>query len=121
VDQSLISALSALGGALVGGAISLLLQREQFRQEGEMHRQENKTVYAAEDTVRRMLSHTKYECRRFSALRKALLGFDDNELRRLLIRAGACSVDRGDGEEWWVLSEREPEYFSSVRAKEGRP
>lgn len=120
MDQSVLSALSALGGALVGGAISLLLQREQFRQNKEMHRQENKTVYAAEDTIHRMLSHNKYECRRFSARRKALLGFEDNELRRLLIRAGACSVDRGDGDEWWVLSDREPDYFAALHAKEGR-
>jgi hypothetical protein len=44
-------------------------------------------------------------------LRKALGGFTDDELRKILVRAGAVRVYREDGSEWWRLLSRMDEYI----------
>ena len=61
---------------------------------------QNKTDIMAEETARHFLSHKSYTDRSFDVLQKHLGGFEDNELRKLLVRAGALRVYRDDGSEW---------------------
>jgi hypothetical protein len=111
MDAALWSTLSALFGALVGGAISWLLNRQQFANQLAMLREQNKAEYMAEDTARHFLSHKSFTDRSFETLRSHLGGFDDDELRKILVRAGAIRVMREDGSEWWRLLSRMDEFI----------
>ena len=54
------------------------------------------------------------------AIRKQLAGFDDDDLRKILVRSGAVCVDRGDDDEWWMLLSREDDYITKARGRSGR-
>lgn len=65
----------------------------------------------AETTARQLLSHRGSTDRSFDALKTALGGFGDDELRKILVRAGAMRVFRDDGSEWWRLLSRMDEFI----------
>ena len=65
----------------------------------------------AEETARVFLSHKSFTDRSFDTLRNHLGGFEDDELRKILVRAGAMRVYREDGTEWWRLLSRMDEYI----------
>ena len=111
MELALWSSLSALLGALVGGGISFLLSRQQLRNQLEVLRQQHKTEFMAEETARHFLSHRSFTDRSFETLRNHLGGFEDDELRKILVRAGAIRVVREDGTEWWRLLSRMDEYI----------
>lgn len=112
---SMISAGSALFGALIGGLISFLLQRQKFAQELKIMQEEHKTEFMAESTARHFLSHKSYTDRSFETLQKHLGGFEDNELRKILVRAGAIRTFRDDGSEWWRLLDRMDEFIQKKK------
>jgi len=105
------SALYALMGTFVGGLISFVLQKQRLNHEIKLKREEYKTEFMAENTARHFLSHKSYTDRSFETLQKHLGGFDDNELRKILVRAGAIRIIRDDGSEWWRLLSRMDEYI----------
>ena len=76
-------------------------------------REENKTDFIAEETARHYLNHKSYTDRSFEVLQKHLGGFDEDELRKILVRAGAIRLYRDDGTEWWRLLERTAEYIKN--------
>ena len=108
------AALYTLAGTIVGGAISFLVQQQRFRQELKMLREEHKTEFMAESTVKHFLNHKSYTDRSFETIKKHLGGFDDDELRKILVRAGAIRNYRDDGSEWWRLLSRMDEYIEKV-------
>jgi hypothetical protein len=105
------SALSALLGALVGGCISWALNRQQFDNQLKLAREQHRTEFMAEETARALLSHKGFTDRSFETLRRHLGGFEDDELRKILVRAGAMRVYRDDGSEWWRLVSRQEEFI----------
>jgi lipopolysaccharide export system protein LptC len=111
MQAPLWSMLSALLGALVGGAISYFLNRQQFAHQLRIQQEQHKVEYMAEETARHFLSHQGYTDRSFETLRRALGGFTDDELRKILVRAGAIRVYRQDGSEWWRLLSRMDEFI----------
>jgi hypothetical protein len=111
MDAALWSSLSALLGALVGGGISYLLNRQQFRNQLRIQQEQHKVEYMAEETARHFLGHKSFTDRSFDTLRNHLGGFGDDELRKILVRAGAIRVYRDDGSEWWRLLSRMDEYI----------
>lgn len=117
MEAALWSTFSALLGALVGGGISFLLNRQQFSNQLRILQQQHKTEFMAEETARHFLSHKSFTDRSFETLQKNLGGFTDDELRRILVRAGAIRVYRDDGSEWWRLLSRMDEF---IAAKEQR-
>jgi len=50
----------------------------------------------AEVAIRSLLRPKEWELRSFGAIKRRMGGFDDDELRRLLVRAGALSFE-GEG------------------------
>jgi hypothetical protein len=50
----------------------------------------------AEVAIRSLLWPKEWELRSFGAIKRRMGGFDDDELRRLLVRAGALSFE-GEG------------------------
>jgi hypothetical protein len=111
MDAALWSSFSALLGAVVGGSISYLLNRQQLANQLRIQQEQHKVEFMAETTARHFLSHRSYTDRSFDTLRKHLGGFDDDELRKILVRAGAIRVFREDGSEWWRLLSRMDEYI----------
>ena len=111
MDPAFWHTLSALLGAAVGGCISYLLNRQLFRNQMELLKSQHKTEFMAEDTARHFLSHKGFTDRSFETLRNHLGGFDDDELRKILVRAGAIRVMREDGSEWWRLLSRMDEFI----------
>lgn len=82
------------------------------RLEGELAEQkvrlDNKTIFAAEEAVVRFLEfeYSGSDGRSFHFIRHRLRGFEDNELRRLLVRAGAVQFTDDAGRERWALWNR---------------
>ena len=81
-------------------------------------REQQKTDFMAEETVRHFLSHKTHIERSFETLKKHLGGFTDDELRKILVRAGAFRTFREDGSEWWKLLSRMSEWLERVKDKE---
>ena len=111
MDPAFWSSLAALLGAIVGGGISYLLNRQQLANQLRMLQEQHKVDFMAELTARHFLSHKSFTDRSFDTLRNHLGGFDDDELRKILVRAGAIRVFRDDGSEWWRLLSRMDEFI----------
>jgi hypothetical protein len=111
MEPAVWSSLSALLGAAVGGGISYLLNRQQFRNQLRILQEQHKVEFMAEATARHFLGHKSFTDRSFDTLRNHLGGFGDDELRKILVRAGAIRVYREDGTEWWRLLSRMDEYI----------
>jgi hypothetical protein len=111
MEPALWSSLSALLGAIVGGGISWLLNRQQLANQLRTLQEQHKVEFMAETTARHFLSHKSFTDRSFETLRNHLGGFQDDELRKILVRAGAIRVYREDGSEWWRLLSRMEEYI----------
>jgi hypothetical protein len=111
MDMALWNTFSALLGALVGGSITLFINRQTQKHQLRMLQQQYKAEFMAEETARHFLSHKSFTDRSFETLRNHLGGFGDDELRKILVRAGAIRVYRDDGSEWWRLLSRMEEFI----------
>ena len=118
MDPALWTALSALLGVIIGGGISYLLNRQQLANQLRVQQETNKVEFMAETTARHFLSHKSFTDRSFDTLRNHLGGFTDDELRRILVRAGAIRVYRADGSEWWRLLSRMEEFIERKQLDE---
>lgn len=117
MDTSLQIPLFTLLGTLIGGLITFAVNRQQFKHQLASIRQQNKTEFMAEETARHFLSHKSYTDRSFDVLQKHLGGFEDNELRKILVRAGAVREYRSDGSEWWFLLSRVDERIEKFKGR----
>jgi lipopolysaccharide export system protein LptC len=106
IDPNILTAVSALSGTIVGGLISYFLQKDKNKHEIELLKENNKTEFMAENTAKHYLSHKGYTDRSFEVLKKHLGGFEENELRKILVRAGAIRIYKEDGTEMWRLLSR---------------
>ncbi|MFC1531301.1 hypothetical protein ACFL5T_03565 [Gemmatimonadota bacterium] len=113
----LIPAFLTLFGVLIGGFVSYSIQRQQNRHEILLLKEQHKTDFMAETTARHYLMSKKFTDRSFSMLEERLGGFESDELRKILVRAGAVRHVRKDGSEWWRLIEREAEAIRRQREK----
>jgi hypothetical protein len=73
--------------------------------------------FAAECVAREMLMDRKWPYRTFRVLKYHLCGFTDDELRKILVRAGGIRLTAG-GQEVWGLLSRNREYLSVEEIKE---
>lgn len=97
------TALFTILGTLVGGLISYSLQDQRFKQELKIKQEEFKTEFMAERTVKHFLSDKRFKDRTFLTIKNHLGGFDDDELRKILVRSGAIRLKSNDGKEYWTL------------------
>ncbi|WP_327713716.1 hypothetical protein OG912_38135 (plasmid) [Streptomyces sp. NBC_00464] len=97
MDQG-VAALLAAGVSLVvgsgSGTVTVWLFRERLR-----------TEHMAEAAINRLLKHAEWPYRSLDRIRKEIGGFDDTELRRLLVRSGAVRLpnDPELGEVWGLV------------------
>ena len=78
----------------------------------------------AERSAKHFLEHSSFTDRSFNTLKKYLGGWDndEDELRRILVRAGAVRVFRKEknNEEWWYLLSRAGERLKKIKEKEAK-
>ncbi len=114
MSPEMTSGLFGLLGVLVGGLMSWWLQKDRSSTDLRIALESVKTEHMAEKTAQFYLTHKGYTDRSFEHLSKRLGGFEDNELRKILVRAGAVRYIRADGTEWWRLLTRTTEAAKRV-------
>jgi hypothetical protein len=75
-------------------------------------RLDNRAMYAAERVAHELLMHPAWAQRSFGAIQHRLGGFEEDELRRILVQAGAVRFTSG-GNEYWGLIERNRDALAS--------
>lgn len=116
MSQEIIVGLFGLLGVLIGGLMSWWLQKDRASTDLRIALEAIKTEHMAETTALYYLKYKGYTDRSFKMLKTRLGGFEDEELRKILVRAGAVRYIREDGSEWWRLISRIEE--ASERRKE---
>ncbi len=111
MENALYVIIGTILGGVISGLMSYVLQKQRFEQELRLKHEEFRTEFMAENTAKHFLNHKSYTDRSFDTLQKHLGGFDDDELRKILVRAGAIRIIREDGTEWWRLLSRMDEYI----------
>ena len=118
MDVALAAALFSLIGALIGTLSAFALQRSRIAADISIALESVKTEHMAEKTALHYLNHKGYTDRSFEMLSQRLGGFEGNELRKILVRAGAVRYIRADGSEWWRLLSRHAEARSRASSKD---
>ena len=78
----LVPIVVALITSVITGFITFRLQEHRLRTE-------LRTEFMVEETVKQLLNHPKWEQRSFSVIKQKVGGFEDDDLRKLLVRSGA--------------------------------
>ena len=103
ITAALVGALSAVIVSYIGFRV----QKWKFEKDFEHDRERIRTEFMAERVARQLLDSKTFRRRTFKMIQKRLGGFDDDELRKILVRAGAVRFVGGrTGKEFWGLVER---------------
>ena len=78
-------------------------------------RLDNRTIFAAEQVVRELMMDSEWNWRSFKIIQHHLGGFAEDELRKILVRAGAIRVTAKNGDELWGLLDRNRDYIGVER------
>ena len=94
--------LTSLATALITGLVTFSVQERKLKSE-------LRTEFMAEQVAKTLLENEKWKKRSFAEIQKRLGGFEDNDLRRILVRAGAVRFlvkdeDEKEKEMWGLLS-----------------
>jgi len=102
--------LGVVVGTLGGGLFNFLLENHRFRHEKEMFLLQNRSAEMVKTILSDMLNHRTHIDRSFSALKNAVGGYSDDQIRQFLHEVGARKANRESGEaEWWYLATRQEE------------
>jgi hypothetical protein len=69
-------------------------------------KREYRLEFMAETAARELLASEQWEKRSFAQIKARLGGFEDDELRKILVRAGAVRFKGSNDEELWGLRTR---------------
>jgi len=92
--------------ALIAGIVSLIVAVVTSITANRQIERQYRLEFAAERVVNRLLTHSKWRLRTFEVIQHHLGGFEENELRKILVRAGAIRYNSKSGKELWGLLER---------------
>jgi hypothetical protein len=106
VITAIVGFLGAVLGALAGGWVSLIIQERKLKHDFELDREKVRTEFIAEQAAKQLLESEKWQKRSFEEIQKRLGGFEENELRRILVRAGAVRFMGNEDKELWGLLTR---------------
>ena len=110
-----------MNAAIIAGAVSLSITLVMVLVaiiliNRKVHHNSN-LDFAAEGVAREFLMDRKWPYCTFRVLKYHLCGFTDDELRKILVRAGGIRLTAG-GQEVWGLLSRNREYLSVEEIKE---
>ena len=74
--------LTSVITALLTAIVTFAIQERKLKAE-------LRTEFMAEQAAKSLLENPKWQKRSFSEIKKCLGGFDENELRKILVRSGA--------------------------------
>jgi hypothetical protein len=109
VNAAIIAGAVSVNISLIIALVATILTNRKVRN--------FKLEFAAEGVAREMLIDRKWPYRTFRVLRYHLSGFTDDELRKILVRAGGIRLTAG-GQEVWGLLSRNREYLSVEEIKD---
>lgn len=112
------AAQAMLTSAAIAGAVSLLTALLTVRATQRRLRDEFKLQYAAERVVHELLQDARWTLRSFDVIRRHIGGFEEDELRRILVRSGAIRFESRSGGELWGLLNRNQAFLGMVRLDE---
>ncbi|MEV6982719.1 hypothetical protein AB0M95_15870 [Sphaerisporangium sp. NPDC051017] len=96
--------------AVVAGIVSIIVSTVgslmTARREAKRLREAMRPQLHAEQAIKELLSDERWELRSFDAIKRRVGAFEDDELRKLLLGAGALSWLSPEGEELWGLKKR---------------
>jgi hypothetical protein len=95
----LTTVITSVITAIVTGLVTFAIQERKLKAE-------LRTEFMAEHAVNLLLQNKKWKKRSFDEIKKRIGGFKDDELRKLLVRAGAVKFEASDGDEFWGLISR---------------
>jgi len=98
VTPIVIAALTSFAGYFI--------QERKLRRDFDLDRERLRTEFMAEQAAKSLLENERWTKRSFDEIRKRLGGFEDNELRKVLVRAGAVRFESSEGNEFWGLVSR---------------
>ncbi len=104
-EAAIIAAVVSLGASLI---MALAVTRRAVKLQ---------TGFAPEGAAHAMLADRSSRYRSFRVLKYHLSGFTDDELRRILVRAGGVRLTAG-GQEVWGLLSRNREYLGNDAIEE---
>ncbi len=110
MNAAIIAGAVSLNISLIIALVATILTKRKVRQNFKLE-------FAAEGMAREMLMDRKWPYRTFRVLKYHLGGFTDDELRKILVRAGGIRLTAG-GQEVWGLLSRNREYLSVEEIKE---
>jgi hypothetical protein len=97
----LATILTSFLTALVTAAAAFAVQERKLRSE-------LRTQFMAEQAIKSLLESERWRKRSFAEIKRRIGGFDDDELRKLLVRSGAVRFESDDvGELWGLISRNE--------------
>jgi hypothetical protein len=85
--------------AIIAAFLTFLVQERKLRRDYRLE-------FMAENAARELLESKAWEKRSFKAIDARLGGFEPDELRKVLVRAGAVRFKGKNGEELWGLLKR---------------
>jgi hypothetical protein len=92
--------------ALISVVVSLVSSLLVYSAQASRLKREFRSETMAEAAVRQLLSSPKWEKRTFENIKGKIAGFQDDELRKILVGAGAVMFKKDDGTELWGLLSR---------------
>lgn len=95
----LTTIITAAITAVITGLVTFAIQERKLKTE-------LRTEFMAEEATKALLQNEKWQKRSFEEIEKRLGGFSDDELRKILVRAGAVRFEGSEGEELWGLISR---------------
>lgn len=95
----LVSIAVSAATAFVTAFLTFLVQERKLRRDFRLE-------FMAERVAHELLESDKWQMRSFDAIQSRLGGFEDDELRKILVRAGAVRFKGKAGEEYWGLLSR---------------
>jgi hypothetical protein len=98
--------MDAVVSAVVALVVAAVTTGATFRLQENRLRLELRTQFMAEEAIRLLLQHERWQQRSFDVMKRHIGGFDDESLRQLLVRAGALRFEGKQGEELWGLRDR---------------
>lgn len=118
MNPDIVSALIGMAAAILTSAIGYFVQRAALSRRFDMDEAEIRTRFMAEQVAKALLSQETYKKRSLGAIRRRLGGFEDNALRRILVRAGAVRFVAKDGTEYWGLIEKNVDALTTRKERE---
>lgn len=91
--------ITAIITSIITSIVTIYLQNKKLEAEF-------RTQFMAETALKSLLSNEKWKKRSFDEIKKRIGGFEDEELRKILVRSGAIRFYTSENDELWGLISR---------------